>query len=280
MFRKITSLTSFFSFITLIITSLVLYVVPQGRVAYWADWSMLGLSKEQWGDMHICLGVFFLTVSMLHIWLNWKLIIAYLKKKTGEAVFTSPAFFISLFLTLFVSIGALTGLPPMRQVLEFSRYFQAKGEAKYGVPPYGHAELSPLDIFCKRTGLDLEKAVNSLKNAGLELESTKETIKSIAANAGLTPKEVHDLILKDQPEHDSSMNKANMNSKQHSEQSGAGIGRMSIEQYCAKYNLNLNTALDILRENGVVVDKKTTIKEIAGALGLDSPRAVSSLLNP
>ncbi|NDV25458.1 DUF4405 domain-containing protein [Desulfovibrio sp. JC010] len=280
MFRKITSLTSFFSFIVLIITSVVLYIVPQGRVAYWADWTMLTLSKEQWGDIHICTGVLFLVVSILHIWLNWKPILAYLKKKAGEANFTSPAFFISLIITLFVAFGTLLELPPMKQVLEGTQYFQAKGEEKYGIPPYGHAELSPLEIFCKRMGLDVDKAAASIKNAGIELESTKESIKSIANKAGLTPKELHDIILKDQPQNKSSMKKEGGDSNQQSGQSGAGIGRMSLGQYCAKYNLDLNTALGILREKGVVVDKNTLIKEIAGALGLDSPRALGNLLNP
>ncbi|TIH17387.1 DUF4405 domain-containing protein [Marinifilum sp. JC120] len=285
MFRKITSLTSFFSFIVLIITSVVLYIVPQGRVAYWADWTLLGLSKEQWGDIHICTGVLFLVVSILHIWLNWKPILAYLKKKAGQANFTSPAFYISLILTLFVTFGTLAELPPMKQVLEFSKYFQARGEAKYGIPPYGHAELSPLQIFCKRMGLDLEKAAASIKNAGIELESTKEPIKSIANKAGLTPKEVHEIILKDQPGKKSSVKKdtesaPNKQEQSHSAGAGTGIGRMSLEQYCAKFNLDLNTSLGILREKGVVIDKDTPIKEIAGALGLDSPRAINTLLNP
>ena len=159
------------------------------------------------GDIHICTGVLFLVVSILHIWLNWKLILAYLKKKAGEANFTSPAFFISLIITLFVTFGALAGLPPMKQVLKFSQDFKAMGEAKYGIPPYGHAELSPLQIFCKRLGLDLEQAVTSIKKEDIELESTKETIKSIADKAGLTPKEIHEIILKDQPDKRNSLKK-------------------------------------------------------------------------
>ena len=39
---KITSLTAFLSFIFLLITSIVLYVVPHGRVAYWSDWRLWG----------------------------------------------------------------------------------------------------------------------------------------------------------------------------------------------------------------------------------------------
>ncbi len=280
MFRKITSLTSFFSFIVLIITSIILYIVPQGRVAYWADWTMLALSKEQWGDIHICSGVLFLFASILHIWLNWKLILAYLKKKAGEANFTSPAFYISMALTLFVTFGTLAELPPMKQVLEFSKYFQDRGEAKYGVPPYGHAELSPLNIFCKRLGLDLDKAVASIKNAGIELESTKESIKSIANKAGLTPKELHHIILKNQPNANESATTEDAKPDSKSNKNGAGIGRLSLEQYCAKNNLDMDTSFGILREQGVVVDKETLIKEIAGALGLNSPRAIGNLLNP
>ncbi len=33
--RKITSLTMLLSFLLLIVTAIVLYVVPEGRVAYW-----------------------------------------------------------------------------------------------------------------------------------------------------------------------------------------------------------------------------------------------------
>ncbi len=41
------------SFVVLTVTGLVLYIVPQGRVAYWIHRSMLGLGKESWGDVHI-----------------------------------------------------------------------------------------------------------------------------------------------------------------------------------------------------------------------------------
>lgn len=286
MFRKITSLTSFFAIVVLAVTSIVLYFVPQGRVAYWANWTFLGLSKEQWGDIHICTGVLFLAASVLHIWLNWKPILAYLKQKAGAANFTSPAFFISLAITLFVAFGTLAGMPPMRQVLDFCNYLKAQGEEKYGAPPYGHAELSPLTIFCRRTGLDADKAVASLKKAGLEMDSAMESIKSIAEKADITPKQLHQIILKDQPGANK-LGNPKPESTVHQEQSsaqkpvtGAGIGRMSLEKYCSKYNLDLNTALGILREKGAVVDKSTTIREIAATLGLNSPHEVSSLLNP
>lgn len=58
--RKITSLTATLSFVLTVVTSIILYIVPHGRVAYWSDWRMWGLNKTQWGDIHINMGLLFL----------------------------------------------------------------------------------------------------------------------------------------------------------------------------------------------------------------------------
>ena len=49
--QSIRSLTAFivtWAFIVLMVTGLVLYVVPHGRVAYWVQWSLAGMEKDQW----------------------------------------------------------------------------------------------------------------------------------------------------------------------------------------------------------------------------------------
>ena len=58
--RRMTSLTAALSFIILFVTIVVLYIVPQGRVAYWADWRLWGMTKEQWGNIHLNIGLLFL----------------------------------------------------------------------------------------------------------------------------------------------------------------------------------------------------------------------------
>ena len=69
--RKITSLTSLLTFILIVLTSVILYIVPQGRVAYWADWRLWGLTKVQWGNIHIINGLLFLLAMFLK-WLDKK----------------------------------------------------------------------------------------------------------------------------------------------------------------------------------------------------------------
>jgi hypothetical protein len=116
MLRKIVSLTSFLSFIVLAFTSIILYFRPEGRVAYWADWYFLGLSKVEWESIHINLGFLFITSSILHIYLNWRAIIAYLKNRAKKLVFFTPALSVSVLITFFVAAGTYFHLPPMQQI--------------------------------------------------------------------------------------------------------------------------------------------------------------------
>ena len=46
MIRKTISLTALLSFILLMLTSIILYIIPAGRVAYWADYHLGGSPKH------------------------------------------------------------------------------------------------------------------------------------------------------------------------------------------------------------------------------------------
>ncbi|MGD9014349.1 MAG: DUF4405 domain-containing protein, partial [Desulfobacterales bacterium] len=96
--RRVTSLTALLSFMLLFITIIVLYIVPQGRVAYWADWRLWGLTKSQWGNIHINVGLLFLLSIFLHIYYNWKALLNYLKDKAKNLKVLTREFNVALVL--------------------------------------------------------------------------------------------------------------------------------------------------------------------------------------
>jgi hypothetical protein len=49
--RRIISLTMFLCFIAMAYTGIMLFLCPQGKVAYWTGWRLLGFSKEQYGGL-------------------------------------------------------------------------------------------------------------------------------------------------------------------------------------------------------------------------------------
>ena len=49
--RGFVSLLTALSFLIMAVSGLILFIVPEGRIANWHDWRFLGLTKNQWGDM-------------------------------------------------------------------------------------------------------------------------------------------------------------------------------------------------------------------------------------
>ena len=98
--RKITSMTMVWSLIVLTFNSIVLYVVPEGRIANWADWRFWGLDKHDWSAQHTTVGFLFIFAGLLHIYYNWKVIVSYMKDKAKKLKVFTAASSIGLGLTI------------------------------------------------------------------------------------------------------------------------------------------------------------------------------------
>lgn len=192
--RKITSLTMLISFVLCILTSVILYIIPHGRIAFWSHWKLWGLSKTQWGELHLNLGILLLLAGFLHVYYNWKPITAYLKNQSKQMKVFTVNFNIALILTLIAGLGTYFQIPPMSTIINISESIKDKASIKYGEPPYGHAELSSLKKFVKKADLDLSKSIRLLRQAGIQFENETQTINDIAKKNNLTPKQVYEII--------------------------------------------------------------------------------------
>ncbi len=268
--RKITSLTMLISFILELVTSVILYIVPQGRVAYWSDWRLWGLTKSQWGDLHINLGILFLLAAFLHLYYNWKPMIAYMKNKAKELKIFTTDFNIALVVSVIVCIGTFFNIPPMSTVLDFSESIKDAAAKQYGEPPYGHAELSSLKLFAKKTDLDLEAAKTLLNEASIKGVDDKITLGELAKINQTTPKALFKI-----------MNPAQVKSDEEisfPDSPPSGFGRKTLAEICATYNLNIPTVIRDLGTKGVKASPEQTFKEIAADNDTD-PHALFEVLH-
>jgi hypothetical protein len=205
--RRIISLTVFLAFIFLALSGIALFLSPQGRVAYWAGWTFFGLTKDHYSAIHTTFMVLFLVTGIWHIVLNWRPIVGYLKNRSKELRIVTPESTVALVLALLFLVGPLTGLPPFQQFLDAGEEIKAYWESTRGSPPWGHAEESRLDAFCRRITdfqrwegegvmmVDCEEAQAALEAAGIRVESQEQRILEIARANGVTPQEVADVVL-------------------------------------------------------------------------------------
>jgi ABC-type Fe3+-siderophore transport system permease subunit len=130
--RKITSLTALVSFLLLLLNSVVLYIAPHGRIAYWADWRFWGLTKTEWANQHIIIGILFLVAIFVHTYYNWKPVVAYLKNQARQVRVFTREFNIALLLVVACTIGAYAEISPFRWVHEFSESIKSEAGQTYG----------------------------------------------------------------------------------------------------------------------------------------------------
>ena len=258
--RKTISLTLMLSGFIELVTSIVLYIIPAGRVAYWTDYRLLGLSKTQWGDIHITVGFLLVFTGLIHFYLNWKAIRNYLKNKAREFKFFTKSFNIALVITLYVTIGSLFQLPPMNFVLSAGEFFTEQANAKYGEPPYGHAELSSLKMFCSRMNIDLSQALVLLENADIKVSSEKEIIQEISKNNGLTPQQIFECI---QPAGTNSIVVETGKYPAFPDTPAPGFGNKTLKEICQNFGLSEGGVIMALKAAGISVNPEQTIKSIA-----------------
>jgi AraC-like DNA-binding protein len=252
--RKLTSLTALLAFALLVLTSVILYIVPQGRVAYWADWQLWGLSKTDWGNIHINLGLLLLVSILLHIYYNWRLIVSYLKNRAKVLRIFTKEFNVAVLLTGIFIFGTHLLVPPFSWVIDLNDFVKNSAAQKYGEPPYGHAELSTLEKFSSRMGLNLAECLERLKQAGIKLEGSTQTIQEVARNNRLSPQQVF-LAMKPvvDPPPDNKM----------PDTPPAGIGKRSLTDICQTYDLKISVILQRLANQGIHATAELSLKEIA-----------------
>ncbi len=282
--RKITSMTLLVSLIVVVVNSVVLYIVPEGRVAHWANWIFLGLTKEEWGAQHLTVGTLFLIAGLLHIYYNWSAITAYMKNKARELKIFTPSLLIAVLLTLIVVIGTYFNIPPMSTLVEFSDAIKADGAVKYGTPPYGHAELSSLKGFAQKEQLDLEKSITLLQAAGVQVESANESLKAIAAKNELSPQQVYEIIKAAKIKE--AVSPAGVSAVTASgggvlpEEPEAGFGKKTLAQVCTELGLEPVVIVARLKKMGITAEPEMIIRKIAAGGGkepLDIYQAIRTI---
>ncbi len=256
--RRVVSLTAALAFVGMVLTSVVLYIVPQGRVAYWADWRLMGLSKTQWGAVHINLGLLFLVALAVHVCYNWKPLTQYMKNRARQWKILTPEFNLASGLVVCFTVGTLAGWPPFTTILALQDDIKADAARKYGEPPYGHAELSSLKVLARKTGLNLQDALAALAASGFTVAGPEQSLQEVASANGVSPQTLYSAMMK-------TASTAALQSREMPDTPPPGTGALSLAEFSRQYGLEAAELQRLLAARGIKAQTDMTIKAIAAA---------------
>lgn len=248
-YQRVVSLTLLLSFVAIILSSGVLYLIADRRVTQWSDWSFLWLDKQQWDNLHINFGFLFLGFLVWHIYYNWKPIKNYLKKKREFVIFTKE-FNFSLILVTLVSVGTIWMVLPLSFIVNIGNGIKAIN-IKDETPPFAYAEEAIFRDFCLILDINQSKALNIMQENSISISSKKQTLKQIATLNNTTPMHIYALIR-------TSDTRPSLPTDL-----PVGIAYKSIKQLSIEYKIDTQRALEHLKSYGIITNQDTSFKKIS-----------------
>lgn len=244
-------------FVALAVTGTVLFVTPPGRVAYWTNWRLLGLGKDQWASLHIWFSLSFLILSGVHIWLNWRSLLGYFKSRVTHHFALRREWMLASVLCAVVVAGSLVEIPPFSTLITWNETIKGSWEKSDEQAPIPHAELLSLEELSSKVGVDLDTVMARLEAKGIVIESSESTVRELADEHGLSPLQLYNIAIGER-------RPAGNGRSTH----GRGMGRKTLRQVCADEGLDLTIAIEKLRAADVEADADERIREIATRTGL------------
>lgn len=187
--RAFVSLYVTFSFIIMVISGIVLYLSPAGRIAKWTHVYILGLEKESWQAIHIIFTFLFVIAGGFHIWYNWKPFTSYLRTKIQQNISLRKELFTSSLVVLFLLVATLANIPPFSTVIEFGETLTDSWATEQTEPPVPHAESMTFVELAAAIDKPVEGLMENLHNSGISANKN-EIVKDVATRNDLTPLEV------------------------------------------------------------------------------------------
>jgi hypothetical protein len=263
-FQRFVSLSAAISFVIIAISSTILYFFPNRKVTSWSEWSFLGLDKQQWDNLHINLGIFFIIMIVWHIYYNWKPIKNYLKIKKKWKIFTKEFNYAIIWNILFI-VGTITMIPPFSILVNIGNGIKAKNFLNDSNPPFGYAEYTTLKDFCTICNIDINIASKELTKHNIKFNQ-KQTLKLIAQNNITSPKKIYNII-------------KNNNTKYIlPSELPIGIAHKNLIKLKEEYDINLNKLLKHLSYYNIKANIDDSFKKIAKQNSLHPAQLYNMLL--
>lgn len=286
--RGFFSLLLFSSFTVLLVTGVILYFTPKGRVAHWTGWTVLGIGKEEWSAIHMVLSLVVIISAGFHLYYNWGIFWGYITRKAQAGLNLKREMALALLVCVVAFAGTLYNVPPFSTFIAWNDAIKVYWEEHSAHAPVPHAEEFPITRLAEEVDVPLEQAVERLEEAGISVEDPSVKVNKLGGAHGLTPSEVLRIVKPDYPQRGGrGMGMGRGGGRGMGGGGGAGMGggggasmgygRMSVEQVCENMGVAIEDALARLKAAGIEAKASERLSAVAARAG-KTPRELADVV--
>ena len=286
--RAFISLNMTISFIVLIISSVILYIVPPGRDANWTHWKLWGLDKDQWGALHTVGGLAFVIFGILHLILyNWKVFWNYIVSRIRKNLNKKAELAAAIILNVLIVIVCVLNWFPSSTIMSWGSSIKNGWVTTSQRAPYGHAENDTIEVISKRLDFDLAEAVRILGEKDLKVDPGQTVLVNAERNK-MTPAEFFEVLSsllpaaaatsgggRDQGLVSSTAGEGAATGLQ----GGGGWGRKTVKMVCDELGIEPAVAIEKLKAKGIEAEPGNNLRELGNKAGLTPLQVVEIFRN-
>jgi hypothetical protein len=285
-FRALTSVLITSAFVVLLVSGIILFAAPPGRVANWTNWALLGLRKSEWAGLHITFSALFLLATILHLVFNWRPLVGYFRLRLGEAKELRWEWAVALVLAIAVYAGTRANVPPFSSLISYSESWRESWETPRQRAPIPHAELLTLQELADKAVVSMTIVSNRLGTRGITGFATNTVVRDLASQSGISAQQLYEIMTATSAVPASGKapgvgEKAGHNAgsgRGPGGSGGGGPGRKTLAEYCADEGLDLQATLKRLEAKGIKAGASVTMREIAVNNGYSRPYEILDLI--
>ncbi len=251
--RAFVSTYSAWSALILLVSGIILYIAPAGRIAKWTHISLLGLEKDQWQAIHTVFSFLFIITIGFHLYYNWRPFLSYigLRGKIKQFFFMRKELVATTLVTVIVFVLTLGQVPPFSTIMDIGTYFTESWESERTEPPIPHAEELTIGALAQTIHLPAEQLIQNLKQQGVEANASM-VVKDVAQKYNLSPSQLFEKMKIESQQEAHALNRFY-----------PGLGRKRLAELCKEINIPLDIALNRLKQFNIHTNGETTLRDLA-----------------
>jgi len=193
--RTFISLVLFLSFGLIVFSGLALYLRPEGSIARWTSWKMLGLDKKGWEGVHTFFCLAFVMAAVLHLTLNLKSLLRYLSPGIDKNRRIRRELVAAVGLVTIILVLAVSRVPPASIVMDWRSAIKDGSVFVRIQPPESSFEKRSLKEISAYLGVSLDQITGFLKKEGVKILGPDDSLEKIARQNRTSPQNLYALIL-------------------------------------------------------------------------------------
>ncbi|MFC1561520.1 DUF4405 domain-containing protein [candidate division KSB1 bacterium] len=245
------SFLTMWSFLVLGISGIILYFTPAGRVANWSGWTIIGFTKEGWGGLHTITALLFIVTIVFHLIFNWKVLMNYFRERYKRGIRLKKELSLSLSVMGLFFMGSVFQIQPFWKLMDVNESIKDYWDSVHTSAPVPHMEQMTLSEIAETGDVPVVSLMEKLSENNIAVTNTALEFSEIAVENGMTPDELYALL-------------DIGNGTDHTVMEGSlGLGRLSLEEYCAQNRIDLAFALKLLAEKDIEASASDNLRELA-----------------